>query len=110
MRTSLAALTLAALVAASGCAGAAPPQRVVVREEVIVARPPPALRTEVILVRPGPPERFVWRPGFWRWDGRDYDWVPGAWIERRGPRGEWVRERWVVRHGGWVFVPGHWRR
>ena len=78
-------------------------------EVIIVHRGPPPLRHEVIVARPGPGRLWYWQPGFWRWDGRDYDWVPGRWERRPHPRAVWVAPHWVRRHGDWVFVEGHWR-
>jgi len=71
--------------------------------------PPPALRTEVIIDRPGPD--FVWVGGFWEWRPgiRNYEWVGGHWVRppRRGAI--WVVPRWEHRRRGWYHVPGHWR-
>ncbi len=68
---------------------------------------PPAPVTE----RPGPPpERgFVWVGGYHRWDGAHYVWVPGRWDRPPHPHARWVAAHYVHRHGGWVFVEGHWR-
>ena len=68
--------------------------------------PPP-----VVVERHGrPPQRgFVWVPGYQRWDGGRYVWVPGRYERPPHPRAVWVPHRWVHRHGGWVLVEGHWR-
>jgi hypothetical protein len=75
-----------------------------------VDAPPPPLRHEVIVVRPGP--RFIWVPGYWDWAPRrhHYVWVAGAW--RRPPfRGAvWVGPHWRRYGHGAYFVRGHWRR
>ncbi|MBE9604877.1 YXWGXW repeat-containing protein [Acetobacteraceae bacterium H6797] len=69
--------------------------------------PVPAPRPEV---RPPPPsERLVWAPGHWHWDGRQYEWVPGRWVERPRSGAVWVPGEWVARGGQWVWVPAHWR-
>ncbi len=74
---------------------------------VIHAGPPPA----VIVERPGPPLHagWVWVPGYYRWSGARYIWVPGRWVNppRRGV--VWVPGRWVPRSGGYVYVAGYWR-
>jgi len=85
------------------------PQRVVVREPapVIVYRAPPQPRAEP--VPPPPSERVVWDPGHWRWDGHDWDWVPGHYEERPYREAVWVPGHWAERNGGWFWVAGGWR-
>jgi len=75
--------------------------------EVIVRVGPPAPIVEVRPARPAP--GHVWIAGYHRWDGNAYVWVPGRWEAPPRPRARWVAHRWVRRHGGWVFVEGHWR-
>jgi len=79
----------------------------VVGREVVVTRTPPAVRVEAETVSPG--ERYVWTPGYWRWNGNDYVWVRGSWIVRPRPAAVWVAGHWVHRPGGWVWIAGHWR-
>jgi hypothetical protein len=79
-----------------------------VQAQVIIhAGPPPA----VIVERPGPALHagWVWIPGYYRWNGMRYVWVPGRWVNppRRGA--VWVPARWVPRGGGYVYVAGYWR-
>src|SRR5579872_1384099 len=75
--------------------------------EVFVQIAPPRPRVERRIVAPG--RGYVWTPGYHRWDGRAYVWVPGEWVMPPRPHARWVREQWMHRHGGWVFVEGHWR-
>jgi hypothetical protein len=65
---------------------------------IIHAGPPPP----VIVERPGPPLHagWVWVPGYYRWTGARYVWVPGV---------VWIPGRWVPRGGGYVWVAGYWR-
>jgi hypothetical protein len=72
---------------------------------VHVAPPPPVVERRMIAPGPG----YVWIPGYQRWDGRAYVWVPGVWVIPPHRHAHWVHHRWVHRHGGWVFVEGHWR-
>ena len=74
--------------------------------EVIAPRPPPPPRVEVIPARPG--EVYVWHPGYWHWNGRDFVWIAGRYVERPHRRAQWVAEHWEPRGGRWVLVPGHW--
>ena len=74
---------------------------------VLVQVAPPAPLMERVLPSPGP--GYVWTPGYHRWDGHRYIWVPGRWQLPPRPRARWARAHWVRRHGGWVLVEGHWR-
>ncbi len=106
---------LALIVGMSGCTVTATAPRVVVRPpevgvaEVVVERPPPPVRVEEVPPPPAAhPESFVWQPGHWRWDGRDYEWHPGHYERRPARTAYWVAPEWVERQGRWVFRPGHW--
>jgi len=75
-------------------------------EVVIRIGPPPP-----IVERPGPPpgERYVWAPGYHRWNGRRYVWVRGHYVVRPRRGAVWVPAHYDERPGGYVFVRGHWR-
>lgn len=77
--------------------------------QIVVRIGPPPPRREVIPVRPVEHPGWVWVPGFHRWDGRAYVWVPGHYVEPPRPRVRWVPGHWAERRGGWVWVEGHWR-
>ena len=68
---------------------------------------PPAPLADVRVVAPGP--NYVWVPGYHRWDGAAYAWVPGAWQLPPQPRAMWVPGHWAHERHGWFFVQGHWR-
>jgi hypothetical protein len=87
-----ATLTFAALSPAAGA-------QVYVR----VAPPRP------IIERPGPPPHpgWEWHPGYHRWDGARYVWVPGAYVEGR-PGHHWVPGHWDHGPRGHFWVEGHW--
>ncbi len=69
---------------------------------------PPAPVVEVRTVAPGP--RHVWLPGFYRWDGAVYAWVPGRWAVPPAGHAAWVPGHWSHHHShGWYWVEGHWR-
>ena len=78
-----------------------------VKVRVYVPAPPPPPPAEVIGVAPS--HRHAWVPGFHRWDGRAYVWVPGHWAVRPRSRAKWVPGHWERHHRGWYFVEGHWR-
>jgi len=74
---------------------------------VPTAPPPPRVETVPVL----PPDRVDverWQPGYWRWNGAEYSWVEGHYVEapRRGVA--WIPGRWEQRAGGWVYIQGHW--
>ncbi|HTP82092.1 MAG TPA: hypothetical protein VMQ11_04060 [Alphaproteobacteria bacterium] len=98
-----AALGLGLVVPLAACV-----ERVETRE-VVVPRAPPAPVTEAVPAPPGPAERWVWQPGHWRWNGREYVWAAGHYVERPRRDAEWVPPHWQERGGGWVYVEGRWR-
>jgi hypothetical protein len=72
---------------------------------VRVAPPPPPVER-----RPPPPDvRFVWIPGYHRWDGHAYHWTAGRWVMPPRPHAVWIDGHWVPRQGGYQWVPGRWR-
>ena len=76
---------------------------------VVRIGPPPHHDREVI--PPPPPEHrdWAWHPGYQRWDGNAYVWVPGQYEEAPHPHAHWVDGHWAHRGGGYVWVEGHWR-
>lgn len=76
-------------------------------EEIIVKIAPP--RAIVEHRGAAPSARHVWIRGYHRWDGRAYVWVPGHWEVPPREHVVWVSPRWEHRHGGYVFIAGHWR-
>jgi hypothetical protein len=67
--------------------------------------PPPAPRMEP--VPPPPRETLVWEPGRWHWDGRQYVWIGGHYVERVVGR-HWEPPHWTWDGRNWVWVGGHW--
>ena len=76
---------------------------------VVVVRvaPPPPPSMAVVGVAPGP--RYVWIPGYQRWNGHGYVWVAGRWMIPPRAGVVWVPAHWAPRSGGYVFVAGRWR-
>ncbi len=73
---------------------------------VFAPGPPPAPRTEVVGVAPGP--EFFWIAGHYYWSGGAYLWYPGRWEHRR-PGHMWIGGHWVHHPRGHYWQPGHWR-
>ena len=100
MRTLTAAFVITtSLLVSTACVSAS--------DRVYVRVGPPAPRVEAVLVAPGP--RYVWLPGFYRWDGAAYLWVPGRYDLPPRARARWVSPHWEHRRRGWYFVEGRWR-
>jgi hypothetical protein len=97
MKRRLLPLTLSALLASSPIAFA----------QVYVHIGPPPPHREV--VPPPPHPGWVWQPGYHRWDGAHYIWVPGAYAEPPRPHAVWVAGHWRNTPHGYVWVEGHWR-
>ncbi len=76
---------------------------------VRIGPPPPPI---VERIPPPPPEHpyWAWHPGYHRWDGERYIWVPGTYVEPPFRGAFWVPGHWRHRPGGYVWIEGHWRR
>lgn len=86
---------------AAATSGSAP------QPQIIVTAPPPPAQRELI---PGRPTAVhVWMPGYWAWDGRQYQWIAGRWEQPARPNLLWVPPRWELRGGRYVFIDGYWR-
>jgi hypothetical protein len=103
MRRTMHALVAATVLAASACFYRFGPHPGV----IYVSIEPPMPRVEVVVAQPG---AVVWRPGHWRWTGRDYRWVPGEWIPLEPGYREWIPGRWARDRHGWYWIEGRWRR
>ena len=101
-RAGAVAVLLALAFGASGCIVREP------RGEIVAMRAPPPPRVEVV---PAPPRDAVeWEPGHWHWDGREYRWMPGCYVDRPGRAAVYVPGHWDERpNGRWVWVEVHWR-
>ena len=74
---------------------------------VVRIGPPPPRPVEVVPAAPH--ADWVWVPGYHRWDGHGYVWVPGAY--RRPPHhgAVWVAGEWREERGGHVWHAGYWK-
>src|ERR1700759_5648422 len=72
----------------------------------IAPHAPPPQRAEIPPRAPSP--RALWRSGNWRWDGRQYVWLPGQYIERPSPAANWRPGYWQEGPDGWIWVEGQW--
>lgn len=71
-------------------------------------QPVPPPRREPIPPPPG--GRFVWEPGHWHWNGRQYIWITGRYVETRPRQPRWVEGQWIwgPRAQRWFWRPAHW--
>jgi hypothetical protein len=55
-----------------------------------------------------PGEGFIWTPGYWAWDGTDYYWVPGTWVEAPFVGGLWTPGYWGWGGSAFMWHVGYW--
>ncbi|MBV9655329.1 MAG: YXWGXW repeat-containing protein [Acetobacteraceae bacterium] len=68
----------------------------------------PPLVAERVPAPPPAPVPLIWQPGHYIWDGAQYRWSPGRWVDRAGHGTLWQDGYWQ-RHGRrYEWVPGHW--
>jgi hypothetical protein len=72
----------------------------------VVMQAPPPPQVEAVPVAPGP--EYVWRPGYWNWNG-GWVWIGGGWVIRPHLGAVWVGGHWGRRGRGWAWMGGHWR-
>ncbi len=70
--------------------------------------PPPPVRMEEPPVAPAPVD--VWTPGHWEWNGREYVWAQGQWVEPPYANAVWVPSHWEWNGRDWVWIAGHWQQ
>jgi len=80
------------------------PAPVIVRE---VPAAPPAPMVEIRSIAPSP--NHVWLPGYWDWNGRDYVWISGEWVETPSPQTVWIPGHWERTPAGYTWISGYWR-
>jgi len=68
---------------------------------------PPAVRIEERGVAPG--AGYFYRPGYYGWSGRDYNWYGGRWYPQRVGY-EYASPSWHAVGGRWGYRPGRWYR
>ena len=73
---------------------------------ITVPTPPPAPQPE--FPPPAPSPTYVWQAGHWSWNGVQYYWEPGKYVERPTASASYVPGHWEQRPSGWVWVEGRW--
>ena len=59
---------------------------------VAAPHPPPPRRAEI--PPPAPSPQVLWKYGHWRWNGQQYVWVPGLYVQRPSPTANWIPDYW----------------
>jgi len=85
----------------SAAAPAAPGEVSVYADEV----PPPLPEYDQPAI---PADGDIWTPGYWAWNGFDYFWVPGTWVEPPQPGLLWTPGYWAFGGGVYAFHRGYW--
>jgi len=57
---------------------------------------------------PIPADGDMWTPGYWSWNGYEYFWVPGTWVEPPQPGFLWTPGYWAFFGGVYAFHRGYW--
>jgi hypothetical protein len=113
LRIGVAATALS--VVALSCCSTPPPTAVEISDAapasprdapVLAPHPPPPTRVEI--PPPAPSPQALWRFGHWSWNGEQFVWNPGQYIERPSPAASWIPGYWEQRPEGWIRVEGQW--
>jgi len=75
---------------------------------VVVYDAPPQPQVVVNTPPPAPYQGAVWVQGHWQWNGAQYIWMDGTYIQPRVGH-VYVQPRWQRRGTGYVYVQGNWR-
>ena len=70
--------------------------------------PVPPLRAEQVPPPPRASVTLIWRPGHYDWNGFEYTWIAGQWIDRGGRNSLWQDGYWRQVSGRSVWVPARW--
>jgi hypothetical protein len=73
---------------------------------VSVSFGPPALPVYEQPICPG--DGYIWTPGYWAWDGNNYYWVDGTWIESPEVGFLWTPGYWGWGGNAFLFHEGYW--
>lgn len=74
--------------------------------EMQASEPPPPLPDYE--QPPCPEDGYLWTPGYWRWGGSDYFWVPGTWVSPPRVGVLWTPGYWGFVGAVYVFHAGYW--
>jgi WXXGXW repeat (2 copies) len=55
-----------------------------------------------------PEDGYIWTPGYWAWDGNNYYWVDGTWVESPEVGFLWTPGYWGWGGDAFLFHEGYW--
>jgi len=85
------------LLLLAGCAAAYP------------THPPvPPIRAEQVPTPPHSQVVLIWQPGHFDWNGVEYIWIPGEWVDRAGHGTLWQDGYWQQSAQTSQWLPAHW--
>ena len=73
----------------------------------VPAYPAAAPAPEVVPVQPV--SEAVWVPGYWNWNGYEYNWIAGFWAVPPPGFHVYVAGGWVFHRGGYFYRRPYWR-
>ncbi|GEM_PF-1233227 len=56
-----------------------------------------------------PSTTSAWIPSHWEWNGHQWTWVHGEWMEPPNTGAVWEPSHWGWNGHDWVWIAGHWR-
>lgn len=84
----------------------------------IVATPAPGAAVVIAPSAPPPPQveapppppapSYVWEPGHWAWNGAQFNWEVGKYVQKPTATATYVPGHWQQYSDGWGWVPGEW--
>ena len=73
-----------------------------------VPAPVPQAQPESVPLPPVSSKPLLWQPGHYEWNGAEFVWYKGEWIERADRSTLWQDGFWQKQGSIFVWVPGHW--
>ncbi len=70
--------------------------------------PVPQIPAEQVSAPPPSSAVLIWQPGHFDWNGIDYAWIPGKWVDRAGHGTLWQDGYWQQSGQTSVWIPAHW--
>ena len=74
----------------------------------VIYPPVPPLQAEEVPLPPVSSVEVVWKPGHFDWNGSDYIWISGEWVDRAGHGAMWQDGYWDGAGPAAVWIPGNW--
>jgi hypothetical protein len=79
-------------------------------EEVMEPPLPPAPPLHMEERGVPPSTTSAWIPSHWEWNGHQWMWVHGEWMESPRTGAVWAPSHWGWNGHEWIWIPGHWEQ